>query len=157
MTSKEWNFQKDINNVKSTCLLIHSEINEVTFKVDIIRLISTEWHQQSDLHRCTVWPWLLLPPDSVRYDFLPFTCRQWVSTSMIKTGHTTMTAALSKTERSILHEYNSTLYSVSLLCAVYLFSKDLVGYGNCRGFYRNYDNSWWILYPGIEYCLGTTI
>ena len=68
----------------------------------------TEWHQQSDIHRCTVCLWLLIPPDSERYDFIPFTCRQWVPTSMIRTGRTTMTAALSKTERSILHVHRGS-------------------------------------------------
>ena len=80
MTSTDWHQQSDINRMKST-----------------------ECQQQSDIHRCTVLPWPLLHPDSVRYDFIPFTCRQWVPTSMIRTGCTTMTAALSKTERSILH------------------------------------------------------
>ena len=52
---------------------------------------------------------ILLPPGSVRCDFIPFTCRQWVQTSMIKTGRTPMTAALSKTERSILHGKSHSL------------------------------------------------
>ena len=65
--------------------------------------MSTEWHQQSDIYRCNVWPRLLLPADSVRYNFIPFICRQRVPTLMNRTGRTTMTAALSKTERSILH------------------------------------------------------
>ena len=79
-TSTEWHQQNDIN-----------------------RVTSTKWLQQNDIHICTVWTWLLLPLDSVRYDFIPFTCRQWVPTSMIRTGRTPMTTALSKTERSILH------------------------------------------------------
>ena len=76
--------------------------------VYINRVTSIEWHQQCDIHRCTVWPWILLPPDSVSYKFIPFACRQWVPTSMIRTGCTTMTAALSKTEHSILHDYPHT-------------------------------------------------
>ena len=49
----------------------------MTLTVNINRVKSPEWHQQSDIHRCTVWLWLLLPPDSVRYDFIPFTSLQW--------------------------------------------------------------------------------
>ena len=46
--------------------------------MDINRGTLPECHQQSDIHRCTVWTGLLLPLDSVRYDFIPFTCCQWV-------------------------------------------------------------------------------
>ena len=31
---------------------------------------------------CTGWPRLLLPPDSVKYDFIPFTFGQWSPTSL---------------------------------------------------------------------------
>ena len=49
---------------------------------DINRVTPTEWHQQSDINKYTVWPCLLPPSDSVRYDFFPFTCRQWVPTKL---------------------------------------------------------------------------
>ena len=116
MTSTEWNFQSDINQVKSTYKIRKCDINKITFTVDINRVKSPEWHQQRDIHRCTVWPRLLLPPDSVRYDFIPFTCRQLVPTSMIRNGRTTMTAALSKTERSILHGQEQLNLSWELSC-----------------------------------------
>ena len=38
-----------------------------------------------------------------KYDFIPFTSRHSPSTWTLKTGHIALTAALSKTERSILH------------------------------------------------------
>ena len=51
---------------------------------------------------------------------LPFTGHQWVPTSIIRTGRTPMTAALSKTERSILH----------VCCPAYTF----LGYHWCPGY-----------------------
>ena len=104
MTSTNWNFQSDINKGKS-----HISLDRVTSTKWHPQYTSTEWHQQNDINRMTSTEWhpkmycLTLTPCSLRYDFIPFTCRQWVPTSMIKTGRTTMTAALSKTECSILH------------------------------------------------------
>ena len=58
---------------------------------------------------------IFAPSIHCKYDFIPFTCRQWLSTWNLRTCHITLTAVLSKTEYSILYVYYRIVYYQTIM------------------------------------------